>query len=151
MPRQFQGPGIQERVRCYAVAEGFDRYALQDAILRREGSLQAYTEVLMSDFKRVGDTRCGGWQAGRRDGMGCRGGGGGRGRGRGTGRVEPGGAGMSQAGLPLPPGCPLSVAAFLLSLLPPLTAAPAPLPAFPSAAAPALCCTLTLAAWCSGG
>ena len=85
MPHQFQGPGIQERVRCYAVAEGFDRYALQDAILRREGSLQAYAEVLMSDFKRVGDTRCGGWQAGRQagwDGMQ------GRGRGQGQGQGQ---------------------------------------------------------------
>ena len=98
VPHQFQGPGIQERVRCYVVAEGFDRYALQDAILRREGSLQAYAEVLMSDFKRVGDTRCVGWQAG---GMGCRGGG----RGRCRCRVESGGAGISQAGMLSPPGC----------------------------------------------
>jgi len=30
----------------------------QDAVLRREGSLQAYAEVLISDFHRVGDSRC---------------------------------------------------------------------------------------------
>lgn len=30
---------------------------MQDAILRREGSLQAYAEVLISDFHRVGDNR----------------------------------------------------------------------------------------------
>lgn len=32
---------------------------LQDAVLRREGSLQAYAEVLISDFHRVGDSRWG--------------------------------------------------------------------------------------------
>ena len=33
---------------------------MQDAVLRREGSLQAYAEVLISDFHRVGDSRWGG-------------------------------------------------------------------------------------------
>ncbi|PRW58617.1 Sporulation RMD1 isoform B [Chlorella sorokiniana] len=56
VPPQYQGPGVQERVRCHAVADSFDRYALQDAVLRREGSLQAYAEVLISDFHRVGDS-----------------------------------------------------------------------------------------------
>lgn len=56
VPPRYQGPGVQERVRCHAVAESFDRYALQDAVLRREGSLQAYAEVLISDFHRVGDS-----------------------------------------------------------------------------------------------
>lgn len=55
VPSQFQGPGRNERVRCYAVAESFERYALQDAILRREGSLQAYAEVLISEFHRTGE------------------------------------------------------------------------------------------------
>lgn len=57
VPQQFEGQGVMERVRCHCVAEGFDRYALQDAILRREGSLQAYADVLVSDFHRVGDAR----------------------------------------------------------------------------------------------
>ncbi|KAL4424431.1 hypothetical protein ABPG77_006369 [Micractinium sp. CCAP 211/92] len=56
VPQQFQGSGVQERVRCYCVAEAFDRYALQDAILRREGSLQAYADVIISDFQRTGET-----------------------------------------------------------------------------------------------
>ncbi|EFN59010.1 hypothetical protein CHLNCDRAFT_137677 [Chlorella variabilis] len=59
VPAQYQGQGRQERVRCHAVAEGFDRYALQDAILRREGSLQAYAEVLISEFHRAGDDSAG--------------------------------------------------------------------------------------------
>ena len=29
VPPRYQGPGVQERVRCHAVAESFDRYALQ--------------------------------------------------------------------------------------------------------------------------
>lgn len=29
VPQQFLGSGVQERVRCYCVAEAFDRYALQ--------------------------------------------------------------------------------------------------------------------------
>lgn len=61
VPQQFLGQGVQERVRCHCVAEGFDRYALQDAILRREGSLQAYADVLISDYHRTGDTWWAGW------------------------------------------------------------------------------------------
>lgn len=29
VPPRYQGPGVQERVRCHAVADSFDRYALQ--------------------------------------------------------------------------------------------------------------------------
>ncbi len=32
------------------------RCAVQDAILRREGSLQAYADVIISDFQRTGET-----------------------------------------------------------------------------------------------
>lgn len=59
VPQQYQGPGIRERVRCHCVAESFDRYALQTAILRREGSLQAYAEVLISEFHRAGEDTAG--------------------------------------------------------------------------------------------
>ncbi|KAI3433802.1 hypothetical protein D9Q98_003606 [Chlorella vulgaris] len=55
----YRGTERNERIRCYCVAEGFDRYALQDAILRREGSLQAYAEVVISEFHRMGDDSAG--------------------------------------------------------------------------------------------
>ena len=60
VPSQYQGSGQQERLRCHCVAAGFDRYALQDALLRREGSLQALAEVLVSEYHRgaAGGDRC---------------------------------------------------------------------------------------------
>lgn len=45
VPVQYQGLGQAVRVRSYCVANGFDRYALQDAILRRNATLRAYSDV----------------------------------------------------------------------------------------------------------
>lgn len=42
---QYQGPGLKERVCCYCVADSFDRFQLQDAILKRTSSVQAFTQV----------------------------------------------------------------------------------------------------------
>lgn len=43
---------------CHVHSRCFHCCTAQDAVLRREGSLQAYAEVLISDFHRVGDSRC---------------------------------------------------------------------------------------------
>lgn len=46
---QYQGLGLQERVRCYCVAASFDRVQLQEEILKRTNSLHAYPEVLVQN------------------------------------------------------------------------------------------------------
>lgn len=52
VPHEFQGPGLSVRVRSYCVADGFDRQALQDAILKRNGTLRAYADVLCTQYHR---------------------------------------------------------------------------------------------------
>ncbi|KFM27336.1 Sporulation protein RMD1 [Auxenochlorella protothecoides] len=54
VPVQYQGLGQAVRVRSYCVANGFDRYALQDAILRRNATLRAYSDVLCIQYHRGG-------------------------------------------------------------------------------------------------
>lgn len=56
VPLQYQGLGQSVRVHSYCVADGFDRGALQDAILRRSVTLRAYQDVLCMQYRRGGGT-----------------------------------------------------------------------------------------------
>lgn len=50
VPQQFQGAGVQERVRCYCVAEAFDRYALQASGRPRPGRLPGESAPAVRPF-----------------------------------------------------------------------------------------------------